>query len=445
MTILINFGDKFKLAPTITPDGSMILANTIPMPMLERSKFNNYPHMRIRYFDPQLYMTQLDPNQSGKYCSTLASYPWFGAKGIKKYKTGLQKRAEWRKEINQSITSLWPQMPLSPNTDAKLISDAIRDCVDFQLRIGCRAIILPSPLTFDPYSDYQDEIFWLDTGLQYISRLPGFDKPVFATIALSDNCIRFSSPGANSLLNLILDTISARKINGAYLVIEQGGEPEFARQLSNTNSLWSALNITHILKHECKLQVGVNFFGAFGLVLEAAGADFWATGWYKSRYRFRLADKLGGGRAYPLYWSQPAAIDIHLKSDIKKNKINDFDKLANANILGGIAQKTPASSNLLFAVSQGASSDDVLEWKYGPGRIYAAAEHYFYSVIQADKDLSKIPVPDRLDYIENSWLAPATNNVKEVLKILGSNGDTRLGHVQAWLDALRRFREDQNI
>lgn len=437
MTILINFGDKFKLNPNIKPDGSMILAGTIPMPMLERSKFDQYPHMRVRYFDPQLYLAQLDPNQSKGYCSTLASYPWFGAQKIKKFKSDLQKRADWRREVKTNILSLWPRAPLSPGQNADLIIDAVRECIEFQLRIGCRAIILPSPLTYNPNTDYQDETFWLDTALQYISGIPSFDKPVYATLAITDGCLKYSAPNQNHLLDLILDVVSARKIDGVYLVIEQAGESEFDRQLGNTNTIWSALHITHLLTHDCHLQVGVNFFGALGLILEAAGADFWASGWYKSRYRFRLADKIGQGRAFPLFWSHPAAADIHMKSD--------FDNLVTAGFIGTLAQSTPASSNLIFAVEQGASSDDVLEWEYSPSRITAATEHYFYSIIDADRTLSALSKNERLDFIENKWLVPAAKYAQAISQTLGSRKDTKTEHVQSWLDALRRFRDNQNV
>jgi len=436
MTILINFGDKFALKPDIKPHGIMLLAGTITMPTLERRKFDKFPHMQTRFFDPQLYMAQLDPHQSGQYCTVLASYPWFGASGIKKYESDLQKQSAWRKELRNRITEIWPQSPITPDKHRDLITDVVGDCVEFQVKLGCDAIILPSPLTHDPGTDYQDEIFWLDAGLNYINQCD-IKLPVFVTVALTDSCVRYTDPGSNSLLNLILDVVSARKIDGVYLIIEQGGEAAEARQISNTRVLWSVLHMAYLLKNDCGLKVGVNFFGAYGLVLEAVGADFWASGWYKSRYRFRLADKISGGLAYPSFWSHPAAIDIHLEKD--------FDRIRIAGMLNDIAQKTPASAGLITAVSKGVSSNDVIDWKYGPSRVTASQEHYFYSIVEAEKLLSQIPEKDRLDYIENRWLLPATLYTKQIASVLGSTGKTKIDHVQSWLDALRRFRRDQNV
>src|SRR5215216_3326847 len=97
MAVLLNTGYKFALNPAIDPDGGIILAVTIPMHTLVRRKVNQYPHLVSRYFDPQLYLAGLDPNQSGEACAILASYSWFGVDGLNKYKSDQQSQAEWRK------------------------------------------------------------------------------------------------------------------------------------------------------------------------------------------------------------------------------------------------------------------------------------------------------------------------------------------------------------
>jgi hypothetical protein len=200
-------------------------------------------------------------------------------------------------------------------------------------------------LTVDPTTDYSDELTWLDVALEYLHAQHYAEAPVFATVALADVCVRYSDPDGNALLNLILDNICARDVDGVYIIIEQGSESPTGRQCTSTRTLWSVLDLCHLLTEDCGLRVGVNFLGAFGLVCEAAGAEFWSSGWYKSTYRLRLADDLAGGRAYPLYWSLPPLLDIHLE--------RDFDQLVQNGLLPLIADETVASEGLLQAAEQG--------------------------------------------------------------------------------------------
>ena len=71
MAILINFGYQFPLKENIIPDGSMLLANSIAMHQLERRNLSKYKHFENLYFDPQLYLAGLDPNQSPKACAKI--------------------------------------------------------------------------------------------------------------------------------------------------------------------------------------------------------------------------------------------------------------------------------------------------------------------------------------------------------------------------------------
>ena len=437
MAVYLTFGYQQNLDPGIVPYGSLILASTITSHTLLRRKIDKLPHFKNRLFDPQLYMAGLDPNQSKAVCATLSSYPWFAVKELQEFDSDLQSQANWKKETLEKMISHWPRKPINPDEEPELVNDAIRDCIDFQLRVGCEAIILPSPLTSDPGTDYSHELYWLDRGLEYISSKLISSLPIYATVALNDNCLRYSDPLANPLLALILDTVGAREINGVYLVVEVGSESNMTRHISNTRVLWSALHMTHLFKNDCRIKVGVNFFGPFGLALEAAGADFWATGWYKSEYRLRLADKIRGGLAYPSYWSYPAAADIHLE--------NDFDTLNSKGFLNRFANQTPACAGLLKAASQGARVRSVPDWQYRTNNVTAAKNHYRYSVIQSENSFGQLSVQARLDYIENQWLSPAASLCSQIKSTLGPQAKTNPDHVQAWLDAFTLFRRDHNV
>jgi hypothetical protein len=241
-------------------------------------------------------------------------------------------------------------------------------------------------------------------------------------------------------LDLILDSIGAREVDGVYLVIEQGNEADETRHITNTRVLWSALYLTYLFSKDARKMVGVNFFGFYGLALEAVGAEFWASGWYKSLYRLRLADKSSDktGRAYPSYWSYQAATDIGLE--------NDFENLAENGMLNYIETPTINSKSLFEAVRMNIPVKNIEPWRYGMSNVAYAQEHFLLAAIQSEKDHCKLPKDEaRLDYIENSWLREAINLDNSLSSILGKNSKTKFNHVQAWYEAFRKFRRDQNI
>jgi len=434
MAFLTNLAYTFTLPQTVQPSGSILQASGLTMESLIRRKLKSqYPHMKkYLLFDPQLYLSGLDATQSPGHCTKLATYPWFEIPGITKYDSDLQKQSDWKKELEKHITTIWTRKP--PNDTSKVLN-AVQYCIDFQRRLECDAIILPSPLTFDPATDYSNELMWLDLALDYIKSNKIDDIPIYATVALSDICVRYAEPLSNLLLQMILDAVSARDINGVYLVIEQSSEPAGTRHFSNTRSLESALHLTHIFTHDCGIDVGVNYFGFYGLALEAAGAKFWSSGWYKSLYRLRLADKLAGGRAYPSYWSSVAAVDVHLQ--------NDFDTLQNKGMIDSIATYTSASEGLLKAAKQNIPVSMVPAWEYRHSNVTATQEHYLLSAVQAEATHTNYVGKNRLDYVEN-WLIKANDQAQKIATVLGPMSFTKTDYIRAWLDAFQTYRRDHN-
>lgn len=440
MAFYVNLNNRFSLGEEITPDGSIILCGAMPMHLLQRRNINGgYPHMRRRLFDPQLYMASLDVAESREYCTKLATYPWFGVANLQEYDSGMQTQASWRREASRTIDALWRGVP--PN-DPQVITNSVQACIDFQLNLGCQAIILPSPLTHDPGTSYAQELLWLDTGLDYIrnanqvSRDAPISIPVYATIALTDTCVRNSEPASNTLLDLILDVVSAREVDGVYIVVEQGSETDTERQCGNTNVLLSMLHLTYVFSQVAALRVAVNFIGAFGLVCRAAGAELWGSGWYKSLYRFRLADKIAGGRAYPWYWSYPTALDISLD--------REFDLVVTRGALPHIQDMTSASAGLLRAASEGVSSSRVPGWAYRLGNVTAAQQHYLMSAIKSEQLLVACNTDDDRRNLVEDWLNTAVESAGSIASILSSSPKTKIQHVQAWRNAFRLFRRYHN-
>ncbi|MEP0548327.1 MAG: hypothetical protein ABJF88_15430 [Rhodothermales bacterium] len=400
------------------------------MHVLERRDINDrYPHLDRRLFDPQLYLAGLSASASGGACTNLASYPWFGAQGLDDFDSALHKQSRWKKDAEKEIVKHWPAAPPS---DPNEIEVAAQETVEFQVRLGCEAIILPSPLTRDPGSDYSFEIQWLESGLRQ-AKAYGDELPVLATIAIQDLCLLAAEPDSNPLLEIIADSVSARGVDGVYLVIEQGSEAADTRQCGNFRVLQSALHLTHILSNDAGIRVFINFLGAFGLACVAAGAESWASGWYKSLYRMKLSDKQAGGRAFPTYWSDGMATDIHLQSDL--------DTLASGSAFTSVATLTPPSAGLIKALSSGRAVASVPDWTWRQSNISAAQEHFIHAMARFDQRLQPLTVQDRINTI-HEWLKQANALSSSVGPQLGS---TKLSHISAWEAAFSAYRRDHNV
>lgn len=434
MAFFVNLNDKFKLAEGIEPDGSMLLASALPSHTLLRRDMKEYPNLDRRLFDPQLYMAGISANsdEMRKVCAKLGSYPWFGVEGLSDFKSGEVKQAQWMAVAKKKIGGSWPSK--APESD---IRDRARECIEFQRTLGCEAIILPSPLTTEPGTQYQTELEWLDAGLHHVHSL-GEDlaQPVYATVALSDLCLRLIDAGKNPLLDLIIDQVSAREVDGVYIVVEQTSESAETKHCSHFRTLWSVLRLVHEFASDAQLAVGVNFVGVFGLACEAAGASWWASNWYKSLYRLRLQDKIAGGRAYPSYWCHRLILDINMESD--------FDSLAKASVLGTYEDRTPVSEGLLQAATTGVAASSVGAWAYSPSNVTAAKDHFVLSAIAQEQEHSKLKGKDRLEAVAD-WLKTAMAGATEVANELGAQCKTKLDHVQAWYDAIAHYRSDHEV
>ena len=390
-------------------------------------------HFSNRLFDPQLYLSEID-TRARTECTKLASYPWFITGELKGYVSGEMTQSDWKDEISDNIDRIWKSRTPSR---MPVIEASIRSCIKYQLSLGCDAIVLPSPLTTDPSSQYSEEAKWIDKGVEIADEI-GVDVPVLATIALQDNCLRFQRPPNNHLTNQIADSASARGVDGAYIVLEQSSEPQNQRHCGHKNVLWSVLELTHLLGVDANLSVVTSYLGAYGLACRAAGCDAWSTGWYKSLYRLRIPDLAGTGRARPRYWSFPAAISVHLKSD--------FDDLSSDNLIGGgpLDDATSASKGLLTAAKQGNLVRHVPDWEYTINNVTAARDHFLASVFQVERQLQGSNRADTVDFVHD-WLKDASTLTSNVAQTLGAQPDTNLDHVQAWEEAFGSYRSQFGV
>lgn len=409
--------------------GGLIFPAGIPAHTLERRKISKkHPHLRNRLLDPQLYLATLSAATSRNTCTNLASYGWFATDGIAPYESAEKNQRDWKNDLKASIPRTWKGV--IPESEEDVIS-AVLTCVQTQESIGCEALILPGPLTTDQSSDYGRELQWLDFGLRVASTaVPG--KPRLATIALSDTCLRGFDPWTNHLLDVIIDQVTARSLEGAYIVIEQANEQGY--YCSHPNTVGSILRLVHALKEAGLKRVVVGPAGFLGLLALTVGADVWSTGWYRGERLIKLAnmeDK--DGRAVPTYYSHALASEIHLESDISR--------LGRSGVFARLEDETDASSGLLRALREGKEPSVVPEWRHRPSNIGAAMEHFLIVATRETAALASMTKQSRLRYA-TEWLENAEQLAINCYEVGGFNQRTELNHQSGWLQAFRRLLQE---
>ncbi len=404
--------------------GGIILPSGLALHTLARRQLQQYPYLARRLFDPQLYLAGLPAAACRSACVNLASYGCFVNTPLPAYKSTAQRQHQWKQRAEARIPTLWRGTP--PSSPDAIEAD-VRLCIQTQVNLDCEALILPSPLTVSPASDYATEVLWLDIGLD-VARTLGRDLPRIATIAVSDTCLRGIPSANNALLDTIIDQVTARRPEGAYLVLEQAYEDGY--YCTHPNTVGALLRLTSWLKSGGLSRVIVSFVGTAGLLALAVGADTWAANWYRGERRLRLADFGAEGRAFPAYYSHTLASEIHVDADL--------DRIVQSGLLDRIADQTPASMNLLRALRRGARASSVPEWRYRTSNVAAAREHFLMAVARETDQLARLSPTQRVDYVRK-WLDGADKLASELYGIGPFNPRTALNHQSGWRSAFQAF------
>jgi hypothetical protein len=373
-------------------------------------------------------MYNLDANVAEKECAKLASYDWFNIPNIDKYESDELTQATWKEQVKKDIGSNWSRRA---SLDDPNLENYVRKSIDFQKKLNFSPIVIPAPLTADYNTDYSLELKYLDFGKKYID-LHDNPPPVYFTVAINDSCLRnYEVPEQNKLINMILDNVSARQIDGVYLVFEVAAEHQFSRYIENENVLKSALYFVHEIANVANKKIIVNYFGPFGVFLSSIGATVWASNWYKSLVRMRLSDHTGEGRVWPLFWSFNAMIDIHMEKE--------FQNLVDAGIYDKVKDITPASRNIDRAVQRGEKIESVPLWRYSMGNKKNSIEQYLYSMVKMEKTISSISSLKRKAMFLKDRVDNAYKTAKRVNQILGKEKKTRTKHMTAWKNAFEYY------
>ena len=418
---------KMKLPDGVTSvSGGVIMPSGIPLhTVLRRDLTRRYPHLERRLLDPQLYLTTLNAATCRKTCAYLASYGWFPATEAFPYDSSAQKQSEWRRDAESRIVKAWTgQIP----TDGEAVDDAIRCCVKVQLQLGVEALILPAPLTVDMGTPFDAELDWLERGLAIAQRVEA-DRPVLASVALSDTALRGVDPWENPLLDLILDQVTARRVDGVYVVLEQANEDGY--YCTHPNTVGALLRLCNGLKHGGIGRIVVAFAGTAGLLALVSGADSWTTGWYRGERRLRLVDfEQQEGRAVPAYYSHPLGGELHMQSDL--------DRVVGRGFLPRLADSTDASEGLLRALAEGSLVRSVPEWEHRPSNINASTEHFLTICQRETASLSPLTTEQSEEWARR-WIENATTLAADLYAVGSFQPRTAVNHQHGWQQAFQSY------
>jgi hypothetical protein len=402
--------------------GAVILACAMPRGQMLRRDMRKSSFLQHRMFDPQLYLAGLDPATARSSVCKLATWPWFGNTQVPAYDSSKHgSLRNWKATFEDALLAAWQRTVPTRTED---ITTAVESAVMTQLELGCEAIILPGPLTNVAALDYQPEAQWMDAGIA-VCRAKQLRLPVFATVALSDNVLRGIDPRQNRLVHTITNQVTARnELAGAYLVVEQASEEGYV--CTSRETLLSLLILADDLNRGAGRQVIVNYMGSFGPVILAAGARIFASGYYLSQRRLKLADfEDKNARAYPRYMSKKLAGDIGIESDLQ-----EAYRLLGSTVL----TDTPVSLPLNNAIRNGVATRRVPEWAYVQQNITAAAAHYNWVTLELGRMLSSA-LPEQRPAVVRRWLRAAARDA-EVLRNGGiSHNQSDITHQSVWLGA----------
>lgn len=427
---------KFRFAlPEGSPrlQGGIIAASAMPAGQLVRrvrAGFRQSPYLQHRLFDPQLYLCGLDKNIAMKTVLNLATQPWFCLSDAPEYDSAEHRSIKLYKEKHAAdFFAAWPGRAAQSDED---ISRAARACIDYQVALGCEAIILPSPLTTVASADYEIETRWLDAGVN-AARESRASLPLYATIALSDTVLRGVSAFQNPLLNTITSQVASREeLAGVYLVVEQSVDTGYA--CNSKDVLLSLLVITDDLVRGARRRVITNYIGSFGAVMSAAGGGLWASGYYRSQRRLRLVDYEDAmGLAQPRFFSPAFAGDIGLDADLPVAFARGYGRAL-------LHPPTEQSTPLLQSLAAGTYPATAPQWAYRSNNLTAATAHYLAVHDGLANAIDSLDVDRRRNFLLR-WLKRSADLAGTLSELGMRPPTTDSGHQAVWLSAYAEWLE----
>lgn len=305
----------------------------------------------------------------------------------------------------------------------------VQSSIDFQNEIGATHLVLPSPLTREN-NGLVNEMMWIDAGIDAASDI---EKPLYATLAISDLCLREDGSENNELIQTAVDQITARdEIDGVYFVLERYAPT--SKRISNKNVAEAILTLSHLFGNEAEIDFFVNYCGDYGLIALGAGATHFASNNTTKGRRLHFADYIrrGGGGTYPNFFSIACLSELRSKTDLEK--IRDEDLLRYMT-----GDNSTFSEDLFTALQNGDLVDTVPEWAETINNVAEASNHYIELMTNTAERVASLPNTERVKNIRRMLLDAYRNMMllNEVIENepLYENGD----HLKIWGSAFDKY------
>jgi hypothetical protein len=420
---LLNIGYRWTNIERV--DGIIINASGVHITQIERRNINIKP--KVLLFDPQLYLAGLDSEHCNTTCARLSTYPWFGGSKFE-YDSEILTQKEWFEKHRESM--VWP---ISLPTAVNDIRECIKACFDIQINLGVTHLIIPTPIVENLEDEFATQLIWIDTALELKSE---YDYPMLATVAFTDNIVLHQEPLDNKVVQTIIDNLSTREeLDGAYVLPVQLGNNSI--RIIQKRVASTLLYISYVLGEQNGKIVFINFADSFGYACLAVGATGFGGGYSNKTRRMNFIDFIddAGGRAYPRFYSHNLILELLTERDLTKLRDARLLRLLKSDL-------TNSSENLLTALNEGRSANDVPEWRESLNNTTAATIHKIERLVKACDELSSIGSSSRVDHVLE-WLQTAEANqllLQSRFSTAPLEDDGR--HIAVWARAFEEFLDN---
>jgi hypothetical protein len=295
----------------------------------------------------------------------------------------------------------------------------VRETIGFQARLAPTSILSPTVM-FESFDDqwYQIALNFADSSLEYRAENHPNDALLLSFVIGEEALI--SRRGIDRFLDTI--TQEGWNMNGFYLII--------ARRDSVYNQSWDAVRLAnllyliYVLSRINGLRVVVGYTDFYGLLLRAAGADAFATGWsqtlrYFARKNFLLKPP-GGQPPRERYSSTRLMNSIFVLTELEDiftvGRLND--------VLSGVP---------LDSVITNAASPFSAPWTQG-----VAHQHHWQSLSKLDRSITGRVRQDLVNVVRQVREAQALYTALEQLGVEFERFNGK-DHLADWARAISEF------
>jgi hypothetical protein len=339
--------------------------------------------------DPQFYVTTLNPPNEGY----LTEYPY--------YASGLT---------------------AADFVGSRRLRQYAQDTLAYQADLELTKLVSPSVL-FESFEDrwFQIALSLADASLEYLKdRNEG--TSLLLTFAFSEQAL-----SSRRELDIFLDQLTAWEMKGVYLLVARD-ESSYSQRFE-PQRLANLLYLIYVLSQINDFEVIVGYSDFCGLLLRAAGAAAFATGWNQSLRQFCrrsfIRQRPGGQPPRPRYSSAPLLNSILL---------SELDQTFDAGYLDVVLSQVPLDTVITSAVRPEASG-----WNRRTSEL-----HHWQTLHKLDGQLVMNPADDL------EQIAAAIETATAIYAVVQADGvlferNTQAQHLEDWKQAIQLFRQLVNL